>query len=50
MWEHHFRWNGPILVSRTAIGRVTVAVLVINHPVRVDHRKELIDAGLYPSA
>ena len=29
-WDRHFRWNGPYLVGRTAIGRVTVAVLAMN--------------------
>jgi hypothetical protein len=46
-WDRHFRWNGPILEGRTAIGRATVAVLVMNHPLRVDQRRELIDAGLF---
>ena len=26
-WDRHFRWDGPVLVGRTAIGRATVAVL-----------------------
>jgi HNH endonuclease len=26
-WECHFRWKGPELVGRTAIGRTTIAVL-----------------------
>src|SRR5438552_1393811 len=29
-WERHFRWNGPVLVGRTSIGRATVATLGVN--------------------
>ena len=47
-WQHHFRWNGPVLVGRTAIGLATIAVLAINDPLRVDQRHVLIDAGLFP--
>src|SRR5215472_14162215 len=31
-WERHFRWQGPYLIGRTAVGRVTVAVLAMNDP------------------
>lgn len=47
-WSYHFRWNGPILVGRTAIGRTTVAVLGMNLPHRVTLREELIAAGGFP--
>ena len=47
-WDRHFRWDGPSLVGRTAIGRVTVAVLQINHPARVAHRELLIRLGVFP--
>lgn len=47
-WEHHFRWNGPLLVGRTPIGRATVAVLQINHPDRLALREALVEAGLFP--
>jgi hypothetical protein len=30
-WERHFRWDGPYLVGRTAIGRTMVVVLAMNH-------------------
>jgi hypothetical protein len=46
-WPHHFHWQGPLLVGRTAIGRVTVAVLAINQPLRVEQRRLLIEAGLF---
>lgn len=47
-WNHHFRWNGPLLIGRTAIGRATVAVLAINHSHRVRHRRQLIAEGVFP--
>jgi HNH endonuclease len=43
----HFRWEGPYLVGRTPIGRVTVALLHINHDVRVELRESLIAEGLF---
>ena len=49
-WSRHFRWDGPQLVGRTAIGRVTVAVLRINDPFRVELRAGLIEEGLFPPA
>jgi hypothetical protein len=47
-WKRHFRWDGPYLVGRTPIGRVTVHVLAMNDPVRVALRQELIDEGVFP--
>ncbi len=47
-WERHFCWDGPLLVGRTSIGRVTVQVLAMNDPIRVALRQELIDEGLFP--
>jgi len=47
-WEKHFRWDGPILVGRTATGRTTIAVLQINNDDRVELRQVLIDQGLFP--
>ena len=47
-WMQHFRWNGPILVGRTAAGRATIAVLRINLPHRVAQRAALIDEGVFP--
>jgi hypothetical protein len=44
-WSRHFRWDGPILVGRTPIGRTTVAVLGMNLPHRVTLREALITAG-----
>ena len=47
-WSWHFRWEGPLLVGRTAIGRTTVYVLGMNLPHRVTLREVLIAAGRCP--
>src|SRR5438270_12601701 len=47
-WARHFRWDGPILVGRTAVGRATIAVLGINLAHRVRHRTQLIAEGVFP--
>ncbi|MFL5342881.1 MAG: HNH endonuclease [Gemmataceae bacterium] len=49
-WARHFRWQGAVLVGRTAIGRVTVSLLNVNHPFRVRLREELIAADHFPPA
>jgi hypothetical protein len=49
-WSRHFRWEGPYLVGRTAIGRVTAEVLKINDPFRVELREELMAEGLFPAS
>jgi HNH endonuclease len=46
-WGRHFRWDGPQLIGRTAIGRTTIGVLSINLELRVAHRQLLIEAGLF---
>jgi hypothetical protein len=47
-WERHFRWEGPLIIGKTAIGRVTVNLLAMNDAVRVALRQELIEEGLFP--
>jgi hypothetical protein len=47
-WNHHFRWEGPLLLGRTAIGRATVVVLAINLAHRVRQRAQLIVEGVFP--
>ena len=42
-WERHFRWDGPILVGRSPVGRVTITVLNMNASLRVVVRQQLID-------
>ena len=49
-WNRHFRWDGPRLIGRTPLGRVTVQVLAMNAPLRVALREELIAEGLFPPA
>ncbi len=47
-WARHFRWEGPLLVGRTPIGRATLVTPLMNLDQRVAHRQALIDAGLFP--
>lgn len=47
-WRYHFTFDGPRIVGRTAIGRVTVRVLAMNDPLAVLLRQELMEEGLYP--
>jgi HNH endonuclease len=47
-WSRHFRWDGPYLVGRTPVGRVTVELLNINHPIRIELREGLIEEGVFP--
>jgi hypothetical protein len=46
-WARHFRWDGPVLIGRTAIGRATIAVLAINAPHRIAHRAAWIEEGVF---
>jgi hypothetical protein len=47
-WTYHFRLDGPYIVGRTPISRVTVYVLNMNHPLRVELRRQLIEEGKFP--
>ena len=47
-WATHFEWQGPILRGKTLVGQVTIDVLAINLPRRVDHRAALIAEGVFP--
>jgi len=47
-WNRHFTWVGPVLKGKTAVGRTTIDVLRINLAERVEHRRLLIKAGLFP--
>ena len=49
-WSRLFWWNGPRLVGRTLIGKVTVNVLNINDDERVKMRAALIAEGRFPPA
>jgi hypothetical protein len=47
-WSRHFRWQGPIFIGRTPVGRATIAVLGINLPARVLQREALIAEAAFP--
>ena len=47
-WERHFRWNGPFLEGRTAVGRTTIAVLAMIAPEVIEVREALMEEGLFP--
>jgi HNH endonuclease len=44
-WAEHFRWEGARILGLTVIGRVTVAVLAMNHADDVAVRLELLASG-----
>ncbi len=46
-WTHHFRYDGPMLLGRTAIGRTTIRVLQINCDEALTLRESLIAEGLF---
>ena len=48
LWEQHFEWDGAMLRGLTAVGRITIHVLNINLPERVEHRRRLMESGLFP--
>lgn len=48
VWTEHFRLDGATIVSLSAHGRVTVAILQLNQPERVRERESLISIGEYP--
>ena len=45
-WAEHFTWEGPELKAVTAVGRVTIAVLLINDPEAVVLREALQNEGV----
>jgi hypothetical protein len=46
-WSKHFRYEGGFLHGLTPIGRATIVCLVMNDPVTVALREELIDQGVF---
>jgi len=46
-WEEHFEWRGAMIVGKTEIGRVTVSVLQMNKPKRIETRRILIELGRF---
>jgi hypothetical protein len=47
-WEDHFAWRGPRVRALTPVGRVTIRVLAMNHPLVIRMRGELIAEGRFP--
>lgn len=48
VWEDHFSIDVGWIVPHTAVARVTILVLQLNRPDRIQIRKLLMQAGLYP--
>ena len=48
VWADHFELDGGEIKPLTAVGRVTVLVLQLNRPSRIEVRALLRQAGLYP--
>jgi hypothetical protein len=51
-WLDHFAWSDDHceVIPLTAIGRVTLLKLRLNHPNVVEHRRILGDIGRHPPA
>ncbi|GAB4516050.1 MAG: hypothetical protein OHK0046_20590 [Anaerolineae bacterium] len=47
VWLEHFSYEGPVIVAKTATGRVTLDLLQINHPDQIETRRLLMDADLW---
>lgn len=47
-WHKHFALDMGTITAKTEIGRVTIMVLQLNRPARVQVRALLMEAGLYP--
>jgi hypothetical protein len=47
-WTEHFEWRGSSIVGTTKTGRATIDLLQINLPERIEHRRLLIEAGVFP--
>jgi hypothetical protein len=47
-WPYHFDFDGPLIVGRTPIGRVTVTVLNMNVSWMIALRAALIAEGVFP--
>jgi hypothetical protein len=46
-WADHFVWDGPVLIGKTPVGKVTIEVLAINLPYRIALRAALIEEGIF---
>jgi len=46
-WSEHFRWDGPRLQAISQIGRVTIALLLVNDPEVIAVRNALQEEGVF---
>ena len=46
-WKEHFRWDGSVLVGKTVTAQVTISLLRINRPERVELRRRLMRTGRF---
>jgi hypothetical protein len=46
-WRRHFRYDGPILIGRSAAARATIATLRMNVLDRIGQRRRLISEGVF---
>lgn len=46
-WDDHFFWEEAVLRGKTPVGSATIELLRINQPERVDHRRLLMQVGLW---
>jgi hypothetical protein len=46
-WQSHFQLRGFQIDPLTAVGRVTVRLLQLNHPDRIAERELLVTAGVW---
>lgn len=46
-WSDYFEWKGPVLIGKTDVGTVSIDVLLINRPDRVEVRRALIEEGVF---
>ena len=44
-WHDHFEKDGPVIVARTPVGRVTILALALNHPTQIETRQHMIRRG-----
>jgi hypothetical protein len=47
-WREHFQLIGAVIEPLTPTGRVTISLLQINNPERIEERQMLIQVGNYP--
>ncbi len=49
-WHDHFEWrsNGLLMIGTTPIGRATVNLLEVNHPLMMTARSFWVELGVHP--